>query len=302
LSVDPLTKSFPWFSPYQYAGNSPIKFIDIDGAEVGAPIVPGAPAPAANAITNNYYGFGARPGEYVQIGGATFQVVQVTTITRNVVRNSLGALQATSLSPGKYDNMQYGTYDKIDRAVDPNIEGINQNHDPNNPSYQVGSRIHGRGNGGTQSLLVNVEVQTVTFQQVILNPVNLNINLAAQFIPNTANFTAAGAAGANAQLTQIGTLLASDPTLQAVITVSTTLAAGSANGVTLVANRNAAIVAQLNGVPGVQPGQVTTNVDPPNQFGAATPNVNIGIVVPAITINPQGAVVPAIIANLPAGN
>ena len=33
LSVDPLTKSFPWYTPYQYAGNSPISNIDIEGKE-----------------------------------------------------------------------------------------------------------------------------------------------------------------------------------------------------------------------------------------------------------------------------
>ncbi|MFT3676825.1 MAG: RHS repeat-associated core domain-containing protein [Chitinophagaceae bacterium] len=34
LSVDPLSESFPWFSPYQFAGNSPITFIDLDGQEM----------------------------------------------------------------------------------------------------------------------------------------------------------------------------------------------------------------------------------------------------------------------------
>ena len=33
LSVDPLTKSYPWFSPYQFAGNTPIVAIDLDGLE-----------------------------------------------------------------------------------------------------------------------------------------------------------------------------------------------------------------------------------------------------------------------------
>lgn len=33
LSVDPLTSSYPWYSPYQFAGNSPVKYIDLDGAE-----------------------------------------------------------------------------------------------------------------------------------------------------------------------------------------------------------------------------------------------------------------------------
>jgi len=33
LSVDPLTKQFPWYTPYQFAGNSPIVSIDLDGLE-----------------------------------------------------------------------------------------------------------------------------------------------------------------------------------------------------------------------------------------------------------------------------
>lgn len=33
FSVDPLSSSFPWYSPYQYAGNTPIQAIDLDGNE-----------------------------------------------------------------------------------------------------------------------------------------------------------------------------------------------------------------------------------------------------------------------------
>jgi len=33
LSVDPLTKSYPWYTPYQFAGNTPIRAIDVDGLE-----------------------------------------------------------------------------------------------------------------------------------------------------------------------------------------------------------------------------------------------------------------------------
>ncbi len=32
-SVDPLTKSYPWYTPYQFAGNKPISCIDLDGLE-----------------------------------------------------------------------------------------------------------------------------------------------------------------------------------------------------------------------------------------------------------------------------
>ena len=33
ISVDPLDKNYPHFSPYHYAGNNPVAFIDLDGAE-----------------------------------------------------------------------------------------------------------------------------------------------------------------------------------------------------------------------------------------------------------------------------
>ncbi len=38
LSVDPLFKSYPWYTPYQFAGNDPIRNIDIDGLEGGSAI------------------------------------------------------------------------------------------------------------------------------------------------------------------------------------------------------------------------------------------------------------------------
>src|SRR5688572_4285183 len=33
LSVDPLSKSYPWYTPYQFAGNKPVIAIDLDGLE-----------------------------------------------------------------------------------------------------------------------------------------------------------------------------------------------------------------------------------------------------------------------------
>ncbi len=33
LSVDPLTSSYPWYTPYQFAGNKPILAVDLDGLE-----------------------------------------------------------------------------------------------------------------------------------------------------------------------------------------------------------------------------------------------------------------------------
>jgi RHS repeat-associated protein len=39
LSVDPLTKDFPWNSPYSFAENSPIRFIELEGRERAEPIM-----------------------------------------------------------------------------------------------------------------------------------------------------------------------------------------------------------------------------------------------------------------------
>ena len=37
LSVDPLSKSYPWNSPYAFAQGNPINFIDLDGLEKADP-------------------------------------------------------------------------------------------------------------------------------------------------------------------------------------------------------------------------------------------------------------------------
>ena len=59
LSVDPLTKDFPWYTPYQFAGNKPINSIDLDGMEELTVIemskpFPGAPGSALIIITMDY--------------------------------------------------------------------------------------------------------------------------------------------------------------------------------------------------------------------------------------------------------
>lgn len=37
MCVDPLFKSYPWYTPYQFAGNKPIRYIDLDGLEEAEP-------------------------------------------------------------------------------------------------------------------------------------------------------------------------------------------------------------------------------------------------------------------------
>jgi len=49
LSVDPLTNSYPWYTPYQFAGNMPIVAIDLDGLE--------------EYVVTNYYDKNSKPSE-----------------------------------------------------------------------------------------------------------------------------------------------------------------------------------------------------------------------------------------------
>lgn len=53
LSVDPLKKKYPYYSPYQFAGNNPIKYIDLDGLEpANNPKAPGAKENRAKVETS----------------------------------------------------------------------------------------------------------------------------------------------------------------------------------------------------------------------------------------------------------
>jgi RHS repeat-associated protein len=51
LSVDPLYKKFPYWSSYQFSGNNPIRFIDLDGAEILDPLTRWFTTDAALTIT-----------------------------------------------------------------------------------------------------------------------------------------------------------------------------------------------------------------------------------------------------------
>ena len=62
LSVDPLAKDYPWYTPYQFAGNKPIQFIDLDGAEEAAPMKNSEPTMNGytSAQDNARAGFGGK--------------------------------------------------------------------------------------------------------------------------------------------------------------------------------------------------------------------------------------------------
>jgi len=57
--VDPLTSKYPWYTPYQFSGNKPIQFVELEGLEEGIS--------AAGSITTSYT-FGSKGKSHVNIG------------------------------------------------------------------------------------------------------------------------------------------------------------------------------------------------------------------------------------------
>ncbi len=55
LSVDPLTKDYPWYSPYQFAGDKPIWATDVDGAEESPTTNSNGTQPARESTSMNSY-------------------------------------------------------------------------------------------------------------------------------------------------------------------------------------------------------------------------------------------------------
>jgi RHS repeat-associated protein len=56
LSVDPLTKEYPWYTPYQFAGNKPIFAVDLDGLEEKEAITTVATTTTATVLTKEAVG------------------------------------------------------------------------------------------------------------------------------------------------------------------------------------------------------------------------------------------------------
>ena len=103
LSVDPLTQSYPWYTPYQFAGNKPIKFIDLDGLEE---YDPAAKPTGVTLISNAKIPYGIEHPER-SITAGKYQLVPVT--------NSNGAVSywraRTQTKQGSRDDFIVGPFD-----------------------------------------------------------------------------------------------------------------------------------------------------------------------------------------------
>ena len=60
LSVDPLISEYPYYTPYQYAGNKPIWFVDLDGGEEAVPKIQASIPKLTNVTESTCIGCGQR--------------------------------------------------------------------------------------------------------------------------------------------------------------------------------------------------------------------------------------------------
>jgi RHS repeat-associated protein len=94
ISIDPLTKKYPFYSPYQFAGNMPIKFIDLDGAE---PFAGGRDYPKVKSVGD--------AGEYITtllyngtLGAVGDMLNGGAALMDHAAKNGLGTTGAVTLT------------------------------------------------------------------------------------------------------------------------------------------------------------------------------------------------------------
>lgn len=135
LSTDPLSKNFPWYSPYQFAGNKPINSIDLDGLEEAIVIL----------------------DKFDEQGNAHFSI----TRNDNVMNNSNGNLLKL-IFKDKSGNSDSKLIKKMEK-FDATIRNIIVKHEtsllqaPNKPSYDYSLTVSLEGVKTSSAKVFNVD-------------------------------------------------------------------------------------------------------------------------------------------------
>jgi RHS repeat-associated protein len=146
LSVDPLTRSYPWYTPYQFAGNRPIAAIDLDGLE--------------EVIINEYRIFGVtwlRTYDYVEASKrtdntpGTYVLIERGPIYKSYHRNE----------NGKTTNWGGNT-------INP-ISGITDSRMLNGASYALQSKLGGVQMSVPSRANVSFETNSSTVKDAVAN-------------------------------------------------------------------------------------------------------------------------------------
>ena len=130
LSIDPLTKEYPWYTPYQFAGNKPIGAIDIEGLEeywvVARSFIPAPkltnPDPLSFTVYPSY--LGDNRSEYRSDAGKSFRTEQYANLNfnNNTTASNQFASPTTAVgSDDRYIKSSSGSSDA--GSVTPSIHG-----------------------------------------------------------------------------------------------------------------------------------------------------------------------------------
>jgi RHS repeat-associated protein len=105
LSVDPLSKKYPELSPYQFASNNPIQFVDIDGLEAGDPPNNDGNTKVEKSTAEKVLGIVTKGVEHL-FDNVTFTLTSVPAAVGNTAKsfikqsNRLGFLKALDIGSG----------------------------------------------------------------------------------------------------------------------------------------------------------------------------------------------------------
>ncbi len=132
LSIDPLGKSYPWLTPYQFASNSPIVASDIDGLEANVEIVPNNnsdkpileivtyiqidnQSDLTNDIVNNYAAGAILKMEDVMVGTITIKGVEFDVKSIFYLTDGDKTFSLTFKENGKEYPKEYGVLGEADK-------------------------------------------------------------------------------------------------------------------------------------------------------------------------------------------
>jgi uncharacterized protein RhaS with RHS repeats len=120
LSVDPLSDNFPELTPYQYASNNPIMFIDIDGLEGGTPKI----EYGTNAVVNVVSAHSIKVIQ--ELGQKVGMKKLLITSTYRTPEKQMNAMYTNLKKTGGVEK-NYKLYSsKGDKVIDAFVEASNQ--------------------------------------------------------------------------------------------------------------------------------------------------------------------------------
>lgn len=162
LSVDPLTKDYPWYTPYQFAGNKPIGAIDIEGLEeywvVARSFIPqpklSNPDPLSFTVYPNYAGDNRM--SYKADAGKSFRTEQYAHLNfdnRSTATNQFSSPTTALGSEGRYLKSSNGS---------PNAGSVNAGFS---------------NNIGTVNFVINAKNELAASRNLFIPAINAKINV-----------------------------------------------------------------------------------------------------------------------------